>query len=192
MINTILTPDEATKARHTLGLSQNHVAKATGISRTTLALFEVKKYLLNDDQLIALKEYYETSGYDFDEAESPSLTKLSTHSEPKTGLRLIDGFAVPEGIDEGIIEDVLGEYEHNETEIDNLLSARSGYHWFSEEPKQDGLNRLQTLMSKNYLLTQRLMGRERLASIPLPDEIDPERITNGELLKHTLNTHEAN
>ena len=168
------------------------MAKATNISRTTLALFEVKKYLLSDAQLLALKDYFGTSGYVFDETKPLSSPELPTHSEPKEiGLRLIDGFAIPDDIDENVIEDALGEYEHNETEIDALLTSHAGAHWFSGDAKQDGVNRLQVLMSKNYLLIQQLQGRERLASIALTDEIDPEQITNGELLKHALNTHEV-
>jgi len=61
MIMTILTPDEAKQARAAVGLSQSKVAQATGISRTNLALFEVKKYLLDDAALTALKQFYQDS-----------------------------------------------------------------------------------------------------------------------------------
>ena len=59
MFTTILTPDVAKQARAAVGLSQSKVAQATGISRTSLALFEVKKYLLDDDTLTTLKQFYQ-------------------------------------------------------------------------------------------------------------------------------------
>ena len=66
MINTILSPDEAKEARAGIGLSQNKVAQSVGISRTNLALFEVKKYLLDDGILTQLKQFYIDAGYEFD------------------------------------------------------------------------------------------------------------------------------
>lgn len=190
MINTILTPDEATQARHAVGLSQNNVAKATALSRTTLALFEVKKYFLDDDQLLALRDFYEAQGYTFSEpAEEPITESRQTNRSESSGVSLLDGFAVPEGIDEDTVEQILTEYQVNENQIERLLKKRAGIHWFSGDPKEEGVNQLQQLMSQNYLLAERLKGHEILSSITPTSEIDPETVTNSVLLNNLLNTN---
>ena len=190
MINTILTPDEAKQARHAVGLSQNNVAKATELSRTVLALFEVKKYFLDDDQLLSLREFYEAQGHTFSEPIEEPTTEYQQTNEPESpGLRLVDGFAVPEGIDEDTVEQILTEYQDNENQIEHLLEKRAGIHWFSGEPKEEGVNKLQLLMSQNYLLAQRLKGHEIFASTTPTDEIDPETVTNSALLHSLLNTN---
>ena len=186
MINTILTPDEAKQARHAVGLSQNNVAKATALSRTTLALFEVKKYFLDDDQLLALRDFYEAQGYTFPE---PITESKQTNEPGSPGLRLLDGFAVPEDIDEDTVEQILTEYQVNENQIGSLLKKRAGIHWFTGDPKEEGVNQLQQLMSQNYLLAERLKGHEILSSITPTSEIDPETVTNGVLLNNLLNTN---
>lgn len=113
MIMTILTPDEAKQVRATVGLSQSKVAQAIGISRTNLALFEVKKYLLDDTALTSLKQFYQDTGYDFSDSysvEQPDSMAESPTDVPKhTGIRLMDGYAVPAGLPEEDAEFVLAE-----------------------------------------------------------------------------------
>ena len=51
-----LTPAQSKEARAALGLSQSQVAKETGLNRSTLALFEVGKYILDEVTLGDLRD----------------------------------------------------------------------------------------------------------------------------------------
>lgn len=73
---TILTPMQSKAARQALGLSQSKVAHETGINRSTLALFEVNKYLMDDRALHALRDFYESHGHAFEEAAKPPAAAL--------------------------------------------------------------------------------------------------------------------
>jgi len=190
MFSTILTPDEAKHARAAVRLSQNKVAQATGISRTHLALFEVKKYLLDDDTLTKLKQFYREEGYDFTDnssVEQPvSISKQVPDVQESTGLRLMDGYAIPEGISEEEAELILSKISENNIEIVELASKKSDVNWWSEKPKTERLNRLLILHARNYLLTQRLQGHELLNNTTCTENTPPEDITNSMLFSDVI------
>ena len=190
MIVTILTPDEAKSARLSVSLSQSKVAKGAGISRTKLALFEVKKYLLSDEELWSIKQFYESLGYEF---SSGSAVEQPTDNTGKTvkqahspGLRLIDGFAIPEGIEAIDAESRLTEITDNNDRVEELSMELAGVHWFTGEAKRDGVNEMLRLMSRNYLLSCQLQGHELEVDTGNSEDTEPELITNGGLLNNLI------
>ncbi len=64
-INTIITPTQAKSSRLQLGISQNKVAKDTGLSRPYLCNFELGKYNPNQEFKETLKAYYAKEGVIF-------------------------------------------------------------------------------------------------------------------------------
>ncbi len=64
-INTIITPIQAKSSRLQLGISQNKVAKDTGLSRPYLCNFELGKYNPNQEFKETLKAYYSKEGIIF-------------------------------------------------------------------------------------------------------------------------------
>lgn len=185
MFSTILTPDDAKQARAAVGQSQSKVAQTTGISRTSLALFEVKKYLLDDDTLTKLKQFYQDAGYDFPVnstvEQSVSAQKPVTDAYKATGLRLMDGYAIPAEFPEEEAESILSEIWANDLEINKLFNQKSGVGWLSGEPKKEGLNILLKLHARNYVLTQRLQGHDLLNKEVRTEEIPVEEVTNSML-----------
>lgn len=190
MNNAILTPDEAKQARAAIGLSQSKVAQATGISRTNLALFEVKKYLLDDQALTLLKQFYQDAGHSFTDSptiEQPESPPESPAKQPRsTGIRLMDGYAVPEGFDEEEVEAILAEIQSNDAECEALSEEKSGVTWWSEQPKTEGLNKLLALQARNYVLIRRLQGHELLNGPLLAENTPPEEVTNGMLYRECI------
>lgn len=190
MYSTILTPDDAKQARAAVGLSQSKVAQATGISRTSLALFEVKKYLLDDDTLTNLKQFYQDAGYDFSDnstVKQPVSTPEPVNNSPEaTGHRLMDGYAIPAGFPEDEAESILFEIGANDLEISELSSQKSGMNWWTEKPKTDGVNRLLALHARNYVLTRRLQGHELLNNMVRTDETPSEEVTNSMLFNEII------
>lgn len=190
MFNTILNPDDAKQARAAVGLSQSKVAQATEISRTNLALFEVKKYLLDDDTLKKLKQFYQDAGYDFSDnltVQQPVSAQDPIIDVPdETGLRMMDGYAIPAGLPEDEAESILSEIGANDLEINELFNQKSGVGWLSGEPKTEGLNRLLVLHACNYVLTRRLQGHELLNKEVRTEQTPVEEVTNSMLFNKII------
>jgi len=180
MIQSILTPAESKQARRFAEVSQNTVARATGIGRTKLALFEVEKYLLDDATLESLRDYYAGLGYEFAE-EAGSNTEATTtapeRSKVETSVRLVDGFAVPTGLDFGEVEDALAQIAANDEIIGKLSEQKTEAGWFTDET--DKRDKAVLLLAQNYLLTRQLQGHDLLG-----ENIEPD--TTGVLLQSLL------
>jgi transcriptional regulator with XRE-family HTH domain len=179
MTEAILTPDDAKQARAAIGLSQIKVAQATGISRTSLALFEVNKYLLDDEALMKLEQFFEAAGYTF--SNSPV-----EQADSAAGYRLMDGFAVLEGFTEDEAESILDDIHANDIEIETLSCQKAGVGFWSEQPKTEGLNQLLVLHARNYVLTRRLQGHALLNNTVRPEDTPLEEITNSMLFNEAV------
>jgi len=182
MIQAILTPSESRQARRFAEVSQNTVARATGIGRTKLALFEVEKYLLDDATLGALRDYYAGLGYELAESAADNTEATMTApegSKAEAGIKLIDSFAVPAGLDFDDVEDTLAQIAANDELIGELSEQKTETGWFTNEPETDKRDKAVLLLARNYLLTRRLQGHELLG-----ESIEPD--TNGALLQSLL------
>ena len=180
MTITIFTPDQSRQARHFAEVSQNTVAQATGIGRTKLALFEVEKYLLDDAALETLRDYYAGLGCECEASEADTTEAAMTTpegSKADTGIRLIDSFAVPAGLDFDDVEDILAQIAANDELIGELSEQKVEAGWFTDET--DKRDKAVLLLARNYLLTRRLQGHELLG-----ESIEPD--TNGALLQSLL------
>jgi len=188
MIQSILTPTESRQARRFAEVSQNTVARATGVGRSKLALFEVEKYLLDDATLETLRDYYAGLGYEFSESEADNTEAAMTApegSKADTGIRLIDSFAVPAGLDFDDVEDTLAQIAANDELIGELSEQKAETGWFTNEPETDKRDKAVLLLARNYLLTRRLQGHEILG-----ESIEPD--TNGALLQSVLLSEDGN
>jgi transcriptional regulator with XRE-family HTH domain len=179
MFEAILTPDDAKQARAALGLSQSKVAQATGISRTSLALFEVNKYLLDDEALMKLEQFFEAAGYTF--SNSPV-----EQTDSAAGYRLMEGYAVSIGLSDEEAELILDDIHANDIEIKSLSNQKSGVGFWSEEPKTEGLNRLLVLHARNYVLIRRLQGHALLNNSVRPEDIPVDEVTNSMLFNKAV------
>ncbi len=97
----MITSQQAKSARLELGVSQNKIAKDTGLSRPYLSNFELGKYEPNDEFKETLKAYYAKEGVVFDDkADKPKPTKESNPNEkpatpkPDTNTKLVRGILV--------------------------------------------------------------------------------------------------
>lgn len=167
----ILASAQARNARSHLGLSQAKVAKATGISRTKLALFEVGKYILDDATLRALRDFYGEQGYDFGPTPAKDFGSHERANREKApavpeepAMRIVDGFAVPPGSEPEEIEAALAELTENDQKIEDLATQASRVGWFSDEPDTAGRDEILRLMARNYHLIRRVQGADLLRS----------------------------
>lgn len=168
MIITRLSPDQARAARRSIGLSQIKVARAIGISRTKLALFEVEKYLLDDASPHKLCQFYRQQSHDFSTAASSEGTESSRdQSRPEcSGIRLVDCFAVPAGIEQDEAEAMLAEITENDEQIEALAMQPARVSWWAGEAETEKRDEIIRLMARNYFLTRRLQGHNLFNSQP--------------------------
>src|SRR5258708_16183560 len=107
----VLTAQQAKSARSAAHLSQGKVATDLGINRSYLSLFESGKYVLDDNTLAQLRDYYQDHGVNLDGTPSvPGNAKTMPASTASEGLRLRDGFLLPDDTDDDESDALLTEY----------------------------------------------------------------------------------
>src|SRR5713101_519161 len=100
-MDPVLTAQQAKHARSAAQLSQGKVATDLGINRSYLSLFESGKYVLDDNTLAQLRDYYEDHGISLDGAPgAPRNAKTIPASTVSESARLRDGFLLPEATDD--------------------------------------------------------------------------------------------
>lgn len=163
-----LTPEEARDARSYVSLSQAKVARATGLSRTKIALFEVGKYILDDEGREALRSFYAAQGYEFG-SDAPkrgtrdvNVPEAATTAAIESSVRLVDGFAIPPAAEADAVEEALAEVAENEQKIEELATHVARVGWFSEEPDMAYRDEIVRLMARSYWLIRRTQGAELL------------------------------
>jgi len=191
---TILTPLQSKAAREALGLSQSKVARETGINRSTLALFEVNKYLMDDRVLRGLRDFYESHGHTFEEAATPAtaatmappqaapVTPHETHEEA-SHAPVVDGFAILSGFDQDDVEAALDQIHANDAAIAEITAQPVQRHWFSDDIITAPSDKALDLMARNYVLIRQLQGRAIVEAAN--DDVKPR--TYGDVLQRQLN-----
>ena len=135
MVDQILSPQEAKSARTDLGLSQTRVSCALNINRSYLSQFESGKFIFDDHTFTVLNDYYENQSGDFinkDEGSHSALEQdAQTKSVPensinqaKAGLRIIDGFVIPDEMSIEQAENILADYHLNNIDILELCEKK--------------------------------------------------------------------
>jgi len=198
MTMTILTPLQSKAAREALGLSQSKVARETGINRSTLALFEVNKYLLDDRALHGLRDFYESQGHTFEEAAKPATAAtlappqpapvaapLAAHEAHEEDSRapVVDGFAIMSGFDHDEVEAALDQIHANDAAIAEITAQPVKRHWFTDDIITAPSDKALTLMARNYVLIRQLQGR--VMAEAANDDGEPQ--IHGDVLHRQVN-----
>src|SRR5258708_15678370 len=110
----VLTAQQAKSARSAAHLSQGKVATDLGINRSYLSLFESGKYVLDDNTLAQLRDYYQDHGVNLDTTpDAPGNAKPIPASTASTGARLRDCFLLLDAMDDDEADAVLTEDTEN-------------------------------------------------------------------------------
>jgi transcriptional regulator with XRE-family HTH domain len=155
-----------------LGLSQGRVASAVDLNRTYLSQFENGRYVLPDSVLHRLRDYCEGQGYAFGRFDMPSgadgdgvrdgrQCEFEAHDRPRA--RVMDGFVVPEQVDDSETDALLTEYAENAAKIRALWSSplKKGFFGGVDVEHRDRRERaVLALMARNHALIEQLHGHE--------------------------------
>jgi len=177
MQRTVLSSEQAKEARLALGLSQGRVATKLGINRSYVSQYESGRYLFGDEQLAAMREFYESAGFEFHQEEDD---ETGRGGDSGRGIRLMDGFVVPPSVSEDEADRILSEYAENARRICELAGrqVQRDFLGFLDEEERDGCRREgMTLMARNYALIEELKGHHTV----LPC-LRPENDTVGEFI----------
>ena len=179
MNNSVITPEEAKRARTSLYLSQSKISGAIGVHRTKYALFEVKRYIFTEKEQVTLKKHFESLGYVF--PDRPAVKK-----PPPPQFRVMRGIAVPNGISTKKANKALAEVTQNDNYIQSKSEEVAGLHWLSEELKPEAANKILELMAYNYCHLRYLRGLDDLVGDEFAEDMEPEKATNGALVNQRL------
>src|SRR5258708_39565616 len=109
-MDQVLTAQQAKSARTAAQLSQGKVASDLGINRSYLSLFESGKYVLDDNTLTRLRDYYQDHGASVDDAPGAvDNAKTISASTASKRARLRDGFLLPTATDDDEADAMLTE-----------------------------------------------------------------------------------
>lgn len=179
MINSLITAEEARRARTSLYLSQSKISGAIGVHRTKYALFEVKRYIFTEKEQLTLKKHFESLRYVF--PERPTMKK-----PPSPKFRIIKGIAVPNRISTEKANKALAQVSKNDDYIESKTDEVAGLHWFTDELKPEAANKMIELMAYNYCHLRWLMGLDRLVGDDFSADMEPEETTNGAIVNERL------
>jgi transcriptional regulator with XRE-family HTH domain len=179
---------ELRDARLALGLSQGHVARDTGISRSQLSLFEARRYLLDRAKLSSLRGYYAKRGYRFDDATrhprvlnpTAPARRSDFFSAEQPDVAMLDGFVVAGAIERTRAEAWLDQIAANDSVIQELLATPASIDFWTGDPKTDNRDEALLQMARNYALVRRLHGREIL---PAPRSAKDKGPLTGDLVR---------
>lgn len=174
MTNTILSAKQAKLARSKLQLSQGKVSGDLNFNRTYLSQFENGKYLFSDSKLETLRDYYEKVGYDF---QTESEIESSVHSESFPDAhhqsmnnyqpKIMDGFVIPDQIEDINADAILSEYAENCRNINIICQQPIKKDWLfgvDEADCERKYHKVITLMARNFILIELLHGHDTTVS----------------------------
>jgi transcriptional regulator with XRE-family HTH domain len=184
----VLTAQQAKRARNAARFSQGKVAADLGINRSYLSLFESGKYVLDDNTLTQLRDYYQDHGVNLDGAPgAPNTAKTIPASTASEGARLRDGFLLPEAMDDDEADALLTEYAENREKISALCAEDLTKGFFSSLFGVDGdeaagrVNKALTLMARNFAIIEQLQGHDTVC-LPTPADAKREKRTTGDFV----------
>jgi transcriptional regulator with XRE-family HTH domain len=169
MFDTILTAEQAKRARGALGLSQGRVASAVDLNRTYLSQFENGRYVLPDSVLHRLGTIARDRGTPSSGSTCPQrrlavgLERGDSLNHDRPRARVMDGFVVPEQVDDSEADALLTEYAENVAKIRALWSSPLKKGFFGGVDVEDRDRRegaVVALMARNYALVEQLHGHE--------------------------------
>lgn len=178
MNRLILSGEQAKQARNELGLSQRAVASGAKVNRPFLSKFERGEVIVDDDFQQQLRDYLESSGYEFPDPDSENEDSIDLPTVPgPAGFYVMDGFLVAASLPAEQAEIILDEFHQVKTEIESiqcqpLAFENDDWDWWDEDPEftaecQQDSQRLVLLMARAYNLVHKLKG------FPVVDPTNP-------------------
>ncbi|HEX5684862.1 MAG TPA: hypothetical protein VFY73_12625 [Ideonella sp.] len=203
--NLPLTPEQARSARNYFGWPQSKAGEESTLPLHKIKRFEAGNYIPDTEFLDALRAFYESRGFAFDDTPSPGASAKRTgrvfpggvvgdvaSEDNATGYRERAGAARVHHMriatqDEGAMGRTLDLIEENEEKVTELLRSpvEFGFFGLSEGTKSKHAEAIR-LLAENGMLFAKLFGRE-LGGKPADETLrkGKEPTTTSDLL-HSL------
>jgi len=172
-----ITAEQSRAARFQLGLTQANVIEQSELASHKLKNFETGRFIPDTVFLQSLREFYESRGIEFNEAETEQTSAVAqkqTHGVGIVAPMQTSRFVVDPTLPQEQVDSILERMDGNDARVADLMNKSiqggllSGY---SKETDAD-TSMLYGLMAENYLLFRILQGRNIL--LPLPEKTTPK------------------
>lgn len=178
-----ITAEQSRAARFQLGLTQANVIEQSELAGHKLKNFETGRFVPDMAFLQSLREFYESRGIKFNEAEAEQTSAVAQKPTPGIGIVVpmqTSRFVVDPALPQEQVDSILERMDTNDVRIAELMNRKlesgllSSYSSQTEADTQE----LYGLMAENYLLFRTLQGRNILT--PAPEKAEPK--TQAELI----------
>ena len=169
MNSIVLTPDESKRARSELNISQAKAASGADINRSYLSQFESGTRILDDKSADKLCSFYVASGW-----EEEQIEVVEPEVAIKTGgIKIRDGFVIPNQADDEHLERLLEEYQDNLLEIQQEEGKPVHFGFLgglNEERTAEMSQYLLKLMARNFSIITQLHGQDILVPAKISEK----------------------
>lgn len=188
-MKTLITPDQARRARRAIGITQARLAEETGVNLTLIKHFETYRIsTLPEAAQKALVDYFTKNGLDIGHLQPEPADDAA--SKPGAGvvqpvpraavLPSRFGFLVSDKLSDDEIEELLERMDQNDERIEEIVAMEAG-KGFLGSYTDDTIALTQELfgaMAENYLIFRHLQGRNLFEKI----DLDADAETHGHLV----------
>ncbi len=166
-----ITAEQSRAVRFQLGLTQANVIEQSELAGHKLKNFETGRFVPDMAFLQSLREFYESKGIEFNEAETEQASAVAQKIPPGIGIvapMQTSRFVVDPAIPQEQVDSILDRMDGNDARIAELMNRalESGLLSSYSEKSEADTKELYGLMAENYLLFRMLQGRNILLSLP--------------------------
>lgn len=175
--NLPVTAEQSRAARFQLGLTQANVIEQSELAGHKLKNFETGRFVPDMAFLQSLREFYQSCGIEFNEADAKQTSAVA--QKPTHGIGIVvpmqtSRFVVDPALPQEQVDSILERMDNNDVRIAELmnLALESGLLSAYSGKTEADTQALYGLMAENYLLFRVLQGRNIL--VQLPEETEPK------------------
>jgi len=186
-----ITAEQSRAVRFQLGLTQANVIEQSELAGHKLKNFETGRFVPDMAFLQSLREFYESKGIEFNEAETEQTSAVE--QKPTHGIGIVaqvqtNRFLVDQTLSQEQVDTILDRMDGNDANIAELMdrALESGLLSIYSGKTDTDTRKLYELMAENYLLFRILQGRNIL--IPPPEKTEPK--TQSDLIGGLFSTVE--
>lgn len=186
-----ITAEQSRAVRFQLGLTQANVIEQSELAGHKLKNFETGRFVPDMAFLQSLREFYESRGIEFNEAEAEhtsAVEQKTTHGIGIVAQVQTNRFLVDQTLSQEQVDSILDRMDGNDASIAELMdrALESGLLSIYSGKTDTDTRKLYELMAENYLLFRILQGRNIL--IPPSEKTEPK--TQSDLIGGLFSTIE--
>lgn len=186
-----ITAEQSRAVRFQLGLTQANVIEQSELAGHKLKNFETGRFVPDMAFLQSLREFYESRGIKFNEAETEQTSAVAQKPTPGIGIVVpmqTSRFVVDPALPQAQVDSILERMDGNDARIAELMNRtlESGLLSSYSAKTDTDTKEIFGLMAENYLLFRTIQGRNILTPPPEKAELKTQSDLIGSLYSTVL------